>query len=59
MHDCSKQVTGYHDDEVTLLQKERDEMRDRRNAPADARNHPPREAVTGARDAHRSGSTRR
>ena len=32
MHDCSKQVTGYHDDEVTLPQKERDEMRDRRNA---------------------------
>lgn len=31
MYDCSKEVLGYHDDEVTLPQKERDEMRQRRD----------------------------
>src|SRR3546814_1444494 len=35
MHDCSDDVLAYHDDEVTLPQKERDEMRDRRNANRD------------------------
>ena len=35
MYDCSKEVIGYHDDEVTLPQSERDEMRDRRNANRD------------------------
>ncbi len=35
MYDCSKEVLGYHDDEVTLPQSERDEMRDRRNANRD------------------------
>src|SRR3546814_13840785 len=28
---CSDDVLAYHDDEVTLPQKERDDMRDRRN----------------------------
>jgi len=31
MYDCSKEVLGYHNEEVTLLQKERDEMRQRRD----------------------------
>ena len=31
MFDCSKEVLAYHDDEVTLPQKERDEMRQRRD----------------------------
>lgn len=31
MYDCSKEVLGYHDDEVRLSKKERDEMRDRRD----------------------------
>jgi hypothetical protein len=32
MYDCSKEVLGYHDDEVTLPQSERNEMRERRDA---------------------------
>jgi hypothetical protein len=35
MFNCSDDVLGYHDDEVTLAQKERSEMRDRRNANRD------------------------
>ena len=35
MFDCSDDVLGYHDDEVTLPQPERDEMRERRNANRD------------------------
>lgn len=35
MHNCSDDVLGYHDDEVTLPQAERSEMRDRRNANRD------------------------
>jgi hypothetical protein len=35
MYDCSNDVLAYHDDEVTLPQTERDEMRDRRNANRD------------------------
>lgn len=35
MHNCSDDVLAYHDDEVTLPQKERDDMRDRRNANRD------------------------
>src|SRR6185369_14495432 len=31
MFDCSKEVLAYHDDEVTLPQKERNEMRQRRD----------------------------
>jgi hypothetical protein len=31
MYDCSEEVLGYHDDEVTLPQKERNEMRQRRD----------------------------
>src|SRR5712692_6722142 len=31
MYDCGKEVLGYHDDKVTLPQKERDEMRQRRD----------------------------
>lgn len=32
MFDCSKEVLGYHNDEVTLPQAQRDEMRGRRNS---------------------------
>lgn len=32
---CSKEITGYHDDRVTLPQSERNEMRDRRNSNRD------------------------
>jgi hypothetical protein len=32
MFDCSKEVIGFHNDEVTLPQAARDEMRDRRDA---------------------------
>lgn len=32
MHDCAKDVVAFHDEEVTLLQPQRNEMRDRRNA---------------------------
>ena len=32
MHDCSKEMVGFHDDDVTLPQSERTEMRDRRDA---------------------------
>lgn len=32
MHDCHDDVLAYHDDEVTLPQKERTAMKDRRNA---------------------------
>lgn len=32
MFDCSKEVLGYHDDEVTLPQPQRTNMRDRRNS---------------------------
>jgi len=32
MFDCSKEVLGYHDDEVTLPQAQRTEMRDRRDS---------------------------
>lgn len=32
MYDCSKEVKGYHDDEVTLPPKEQTAMRDRRNS---------------------------
>lgn len=32
MHDCSKDTLAYHDNEVTLPQSERTNMRDRRNA---------------------------
>jgi hypothetical protein len=35
MHNCCDDVIGYHDDQVTLPQKERDEMRERRNANRD------------------------
>lgn len=35
MHNCSRDVLGYHDDNVTLPQTERDEMRERRNANRD------------------------
>ena len=35
MYDCSKDVLGFHDDEVTLLQAQRTEMRDRRNSNRD------------------------
>lgn len=35
MYDCSKEVLGYHNDEVTLPQKERDEMRARRDTNRD------------------------
>jgi hypothetical protein len=31
MYDCSKEILDYHDDEVTLPQTERDEMRERRD----------------------------
>jgi hypothetical protein len=31
MYDCSKEVLGYHNDETTLPQSERNEMRDRRD----------------------------
>ena len=32
MHNCSKEMMGFHDDDVTLPQPERTEMRDRRDA---------------------------
>ena len=32
MHNCSKEMVGFHDDNVTLPQSERTEMRDRRDA---------------------------
>ena len=32
MYDCSKDVIAFHDEKVTLLQAQRTEMRDRRNA---------------------------
>ena len=32
MHNCSKEMMGFHDDDVTLPQSERTEMRDRRDA---------------------------
>src|SRR5438876_10309326 len=32
MFDCSKEILGFHDDEVTLLQADRTEMRKRRDA---------------------------
>jgi len=32
MFNCAKEIIGYHNDEVTLLQSERNEMRDRRDA---------------------------
>lgn len=32
MYDCSKEILQYHDYKVTLLQADRDEMRNRRNA---------------------------
>jgi hypothetical protein len=32
MYNCAKEVLGYHDDEVTLPQSERNEMRERRDA---------------------------
>lgn len=35
MHDCSDDVQAYHDDEVTLPQKEQNDMRDRRDANRD------------------------
>src|SRR5262245_30846778 len=35
MHNCSDDVLGYHDDEVTLPKDERDEMRGRRNTNRD------------------------
>jgi len=35
MFNCSKEITGYHDDRVTLPQSERSEMRDRRNSNRD------------------------
>ncbi|HUA84910.1 MAG TPA: hypothetical protein VMB85_13700 [Bryobacteraceae bacterium] len=35
MFDCAKDVLAYHDDEVTLPQKERTAMRDRRDANRD------------------------
>jgi hypothetical protein len=35
MYDCSKEVLGYHDDEVRLPHSERDEMRKRRNTNRD------------------------
>lgn len=35
MHDCSKDVLAYHNDEVTLPQSEQDNMQDRRNANRD------------------------
>ena len=35
MFDCAKDVLAYHDDEVTLPQKERNDMRDRRDANRD------------------------
>ena len=35
MFNCADDVVGYHNDEVTLPQKERSEMRDRRNANRD------------------------
>jgi len=35
MHDCAKDVLAHHDDEVTLPQSERTEMRDRRNSNRD------------------------
>jgi len=35
MFNCSKEITGYHDDRVTLPQSERTEMRDRRNSNRD------------------------
>jgi hypothetical protein len=31
MFNCAKEILGYHDDEVTLPQRERDEMRERRD----------------------------
>jgi hypothetical protein len=35
MYDCSKEVLGYHDDEVRLSKDERNTMRDRRNSNRD------------------------
>ncbi|MBK7878837.1 MAG: hypothetical protein IPJ77_24520 [Planctomycetes bacterium] len=35
MHNCSDDILGYHDDEVTLPKLERDEMRQRRDANRD------------------------
>ncbi len=35
MHDCAKDVLGFHDEKVTLSQSERTAMRDRRNANRD------------------------
>jgi hypothetical protein len=35
MFNCSKEITSYHNDEVTLPQAERSEMRDRRNSNRD------------------------
>ena len=35
MHNCAKDVLAYHNDEITLLQSHRTEMRDRRNANRD------------------------
>jgi len=35
MFNCTDDVLGYHDDEVTLPQKDRNEMHDRRNANRD------------------------
>lgn len=35
MFDCAKDVLAYHDDEVTLPQKQRNQMRDRRDANRD------------------------
>lgn len=35
MYDCSEEVLGYHNDDVTLPQVERDEMRDRRDTNRD------------------------
>ena len=35
MHNCSDDVLGYHDDEVTLPQSDRDTMQKRRNANRD------------------------
>lgn len=31
MYNCAKEIVGYHDDEVTLPQRQRDEMRERRD----------------------------
>src|SRR5260221_436474 len=35
MHNCSGDILTYHNDEVTLLEEERKEMRDRRNVNRD------------------------